>query len=49
MAILYGCDDHAYVAMIAASQGGWDGIRVGFEFIFEMLECLICRFPVDFG
>ena len=24
---------HAKVSMISASQGGWDGTRVGFEFI----------------
>ena len=35
--------------MIDASQDGWDGTHVGFEFIFEMVECLICRFLVDFG
>ena len=40
---------YAEVAMIAVYQGSWDGTRVGFEFIFEMVECLICRFPVDFG
>ena len=40
---------HAKVAMIAAPQGGWDGTRVGFEFVFEMVWCLICRFPADFG
>ena len=30
-------DYHAKVAMIAAYQGGWDGTRIGFEFIFEMM------------
>ena len=40
---------HAEVAMISASEGSWDGTCVGFEFIFEIVECLICRFPVDFG
>ena len=40
---------HDKVAMIAASQGGWDRNCIGFEFIFEMVECLICRFPADFG
>ena len=40
---------HDKVAMIVASHGGWDRTSVGFEFIFEMVECLICRFPADFG
>ena len=35
--------------MIAASQGGWNGTRVGFEFIFDMVQCLMCRFPTDSG
>ena len=43
------CEYYVKVAIIAASQGGWDGTRVGFEFIFEMAECLICRFSADFG
>ena len=30
-------EDHAELVMIAAYQGGWDGTRVGFEFIFEMV------------
>ena len=47
--ILFRCEYHAEISMIASSQGGWDGTRVGFEFIFEMVECLICRFPADFG
>ena len=46
--ILCRCEYHAEVALIAASQGGWDGTRVGFEFIFEVVECLICSFPADF-
>ena len=32
-----GRDYHAEVAMIAASQDGWDVTRVVFEFIFEMV------------
>ena len=40
---------HSKVAMISASQGGRDVTRIGFEFIFEMVECLIYRFPADFG
>ena len=47
--ILHRREYHDEVAMIAAPQGGWDGTRVGFEFIFELVECLICRFPADFG
>ena len=42
-------EDHVNVAIITAFQGGWDGTRVGFEFIFEMVECLICMFPADFS
>ena len=37
MVILCRFDYHAKVAMIAPSQGDWDGTRVGFEFIFEMV------------
>ena len=46
--ILHRREYHAEVAMISASQGGWDGTRVGFEFIFEMVECFICRLPAGF-
>ena len=40
---------HAEVAMISASQGGWDGTCFGFVFIFEMVKFFICRFPAGFG
>ena len=42
-------DYHAKVAVIAAYQDGWDKTRVECEFIFDMVECLVCRFPADFG
>ena len=47
--ILYRIEDHDKVAMIDASQGGWDRDRVVFEVIFDMVQCIICRFPVDPG
>ena len=37
------------LAIIDAFQGSWDRTSVGFELIFELVECLICRFPADFG
>ena len=40
---------HDKVAMIAASQVDWEVTRFGFELIFEMVYCLICRFTADFG
>ena len=40
---------HDDVAKIAVYHGGWYVTRVGFEFIFEMVEFLICRLPTDFG
>ena len=40
---------HAKVAMIATYQGSWDRTHVGLKFIFEIVQCLICRFPTDSG
>ena len=35
--IIFRREYNAKAAMIAASQGGWDGTRIGFEFIFGMV------------